>query len=243
MSRGGQPDAAPASVEIGVAAGFRAGLSLAAAGDMDLARRAELPWRARLFASLGSAADQVRAVRQVHSRVVIRVDGCEPADGPLVEADGMVSDRSSLLLTVTVADCLPIFLADPRTGAFGLVHSGWKGTGIVVEAIHAMTSAFGSRAADIAVAIGPGIGPCCYAVPFERHERFRADFGDGSVQRGLDGSYRLDLRAANAALLEREGIGSIAIVADCTSCNPLLGSFRRQGPGFTRMLAFIGAGG
>jgi YfiH family protein len=242
MSRGGQPDAAPAFVGIGVAAGFRAGLSLAAAGDMDLARRAELPWRARLFAGLGIATDRVRAVRQVHSRVVIGVDGTEPADGPFVEADGMVSDRRDLLLTVTVADCLPIFLADPRTGAFGLVHSGWKGTGIVVEAVRAMTSAFGSRAGDIAAAIGPGIGPCCYAVPIERHERFRAEFGDGAVQRGLDGSFRLDLRAANAALLEREGIGSIAIVADCTSCNPLLGSFRREGPGFTRMLAFIGAG-
>jgi hypothetical protein len=105
-----------------------------------------------------------------------------------------------------------------------------------------MTGAFGSRAADIAAAIGPGIGPCCYAVPVERHERFRADFGDRAVQRGLDGSCRLDLRAANAALLERVGVGSIAIVADCTSCDPRLGSFRREGPGFTRMLAFIGAG-
>jgi polyphenol oxidase len=243
MSRGGQPDAAPAFVGIGVAAGFRAGLSLAAAGDMDLARRTELPWRARLFAGLGIAADRVRAVRQVHSRVVIEIDGSEPADGPFVEADGMVSDRPDLLLTVTVADCLPIFLADARTGTFGLVHSGWKGTGIVVEAVRAMTRAFGSRAGDITAAIGPGIGPCCYTVPIERHVRFRADFGDRAVQQGLDGSFRLDLRAANAALLEREGIGSIAIVADCTACNPLLGSLRRQGPGFTRMLAFIGAGG
>ena len=211
-ARGGQPDGAPAFVGIDVAAGFRAGLSLAAAGDMDLARCAEQPFRARLFAVLGVAADRVRAVRQVHSRTVIVVDGTEPADGPLVEADGMVSDQPDLLLTVTVADCLPIFLADPRTGAFALVHSGWKGTGIVVEALRAMTSAFGSRAADIAAVIGPGIGPCCYAVPIERHERFRAEFGRQAVQRGLDGSFRLDLRAANAALLEREGIGSLAIV-------------------------------
>jgi copper oxidase (laccase) domain-containing protein len=123
------------------------------------------------------------------------------------------------------------------------VHSGWKGTGIVVEAVRAMTIEFGSRAADIAVTIGPGIGPCCYTVPIERHEQFRADFGDRAVQRGLDGSFRLDLRAANAALLEREGVGQVSIVADCTSCNPQLGSFRREGPGFTRMLAFIGAGG
>jgi len=243
--RGGQPDgavAAPAFAGIGVAAGFRAGLSLAAAGDMDLSRRAELPWRSRLFTALGVAPDRVRAVRQVHSRTVIRVDGSEAADGPFVEADGMVSDRPDLLLTVTVADCLPILLADPRTGGFGLVHSGWKGTGIVVEAARTMARVFGSRAADIAVTIGPGIGPCCYTVPEDRHRLFRADFGDRAVQRGLDGSFRLDLRAANVALLEREGVGHVSIVSDCTSCDPLLGSFRRQGPGFTRMLAFIGAG-
>ena len=156
----------------------------------------------------------------------------------------MVSDRPDLLLTVTVADCLPIFLADPRTGAFGLVHSGWKGTGIVVEAVRAMTRAFGSRAADIAVTIGPGIGPCCYAVPAERHERFRADFGGRAVQRGLDGSFRLDLRAANAALLEREGIGQRldrrGLHRRATRCWARSGG---KGPGFTRMLAFIGAGG
>jgi YfiH family protein len=236
-------DAAAAFFEIGVAVGFRAGLSLAAAGDMDLARRAELPYRARLFTGLGVAPDRVRAVRQIHSRTVIRVDGSEPADGPFVEADGMVSDRPGLLLTVTVADCLPIFLADARTGTFALVHSGWKGTGIVVEAVRTMIRVFGCRAADIAVTIGPGIGPCCYTVPEDRHDLFRADFGDAAVPRGLDGSFRLDLRAANAALLGREGVGPLSIVADCTACNPLLGSFRREGPGFTRMLAFIGAGG
>lgn len=227
-------------VGIRVEGGLRAGLSLAAAGDMALDRRAILPWRARLFAALGVAPGRVRAVRQVHSRTVIRVDGSEPADGPFVEADGLVSDRADLLLTVTVADCLPIYLVDRRTGAFGLVHSGWKGTGIVVEALGAMAAAYGSRTADVAVAIGPGIGPCCYAVDPRRWEAFRAEFGDRAVQRGLDGSLRLDLRAANLGLLERAGVGRVEVVADCTACGSRLGSFRRQGPSFTRMLAFIG---
>jgi len=103
-----------------------------------------------------------------------------------------------------------------------------------------MGAAFGTRAADLAVTIGPGIGPCCYTVPADRYELFRAGFGPESVQRGADGGYRLDLRAANAALLEREGVGGVAVVSDCTACNPLLGSFRREGAAFTRMLAFIG---
>ncbi len=218
-----------------------AGISLARAGDMDLAKRSDLPWRERLFAVLGVGSERVRCVRQVHSRRVVRIDGSEPLDGPFVEADGMVSDRRELLLTITVADCLPIFLADRRAGAFAIVHSGWKGTGIVVEAIRMMAGAYGARAADLTVTIGPGIGPCCYTVPVERYEGFRCRFGDRAVRCGADGSFRLDLRAANASLLEREGVEDVTIVSDCTSCNPLLGSFRREGAtAFTRMLAFVG---
>jgi len=226
----------------GASSGLRAGISLARAGDMDLARRRELPYRGRLLSALGVEPSRARAVRQVHSRTVVRVDGRGPVDGPFVEADGMVSDRQDLLLTVTVADCLPIFLEDRRTAAFGIVHSGWKGTGIVVEAIRAMTTAYGSRPADLAVTVGPGIGPCCYTVPRERAERFLAEFGPGAVARGPEADHRLDLAAANVRLLERGGVEDVTVITDCTSCTAGLGSSRREGAGaFTRMLAFIGA--
>jgi YfiH family protein len=237
----GQPAGTALFVELPAGGGIRTGISLARAGDMDLARRGSLPWRARLFAALGVDPGRVRCVRQVHSRAVVRMDGSEPLEGPFVEADGMVTDRADLVLTVTVADCLPIYLVDPRTGAFALVHSGWKGTGIVLEAVRMMRSIYGTRPADLAVTIGPGIGPCCYTVPAERHDRFRSEFGPRAVQRGAEGSFRLDLRAANSSLLEREGVEDVTVVSDCTACNPLLGSFRREGAGaFTRMLAFIG---
>lgn len=241
---GGAPSAGAALFKgIPLDGGPRAGISLALAGDMDLAKRHDLPWRAALFAAIGVAPDRVRCVHQVHSLRVVRIDGSEPFDGPFTDADGMVTDRPDLLLSVTVADCLPIFLADRRTGAFGLVHSGWKGTGIVVEALRLMRSAFGTRIADLAVTIGPGIGPCCYTVPAGRHQEFQARFGPAAAPRGPDGTLRLDLRAANVSLLEREGLEQVAVVRDCTSCDPRFGSFRREGPAaFTRMLAFVGAG-
>ncbi len=244
----GQPAGAALFVQIPLdGSGTRAGISLARAGDMGLTRRGDPLQRGdprsrnALLAALGVEPGRVRYVRQVHSRTIVRIDGTESPDSPLIEADGMVTDRAELLLAVTVADCLPIFLADRRTGVFGLVHSGWKGTGIVLEAVRMMTSTYGSRTADLAVTIGPGIGPCCYTVPVERYERFRTRFGPLAVQRGPDGSPRLDLRAANGVLLEREGVEEVTIITDCTSCNPLLGSFRREGAAaFTRMLAFIG---
>jgi YfiH family protein len=226
----------------------RAGISLLCAGNMGLARRASDPSYGRLLAALGVTADRARSVAQIHSRSVVIVDGQPPASVVAAQADGMATLRPDLLLTVTVADCLPIFLADRVSGAFAIVHSGWKGTGIVVDAIRHLAERFGTRARDLVVAIGPGIGPCCYTVPQERYEEFCARFGPTAVAGGdaahgeaARGDFRLDLRRANIALLESEGVRDISVVEECTCCSPRLGSFRREGPGeFTRMLAFIG---
>jgi YfiH family protein len=222
---------------------LRAGLSLARAGDMSLARRHDAPHRAAFFHAARIPTDRVFGLHQVHSKSVLVIDRQDPESLADVDADGLVTSRGDVFLTVTVADCLPIFLVDQASGAFGLVHSGWKGTGIVVEALHLMAEAFGTRAPDVCAAIGPGIGSCCYTVPPERHEIFRAQFGEHAAVRGPAGDYRLDLKAANVRLMESAGVTRIAVAADCTSCSPALGSFRREGQGFRRMLAFIGPQG
>jgi len=224
------------------ARGIRAGLSLAKAGDMALSRSRELPWRDRFLLEIGAASGSVFALHQVHSRNVL-VIGCQQASSLVsVEGDGLVSDRPDALLTVTVADCLPVFLVDNARGAYGVVHSGWKGTGIVREALRLMTHAFGTAPADVSAVLGPCIGTCCYKVQHARYERFRLDFGDRAVVLGPEpDDYRLDLRAANVELLAQAGVSDISVASDCTCCSPALGSFRRQGPeSFTRMLAFIG---
>jgi polyphenol oxidase len=220
---------------------LRAGISLAHAGDMALSRRFSHPFRSRLLARLGIPAEKAFAVRQVHSRSVIVLNDQRPEELAGVESDGMITDRADAVLTVTVADCLPIFLVDRMTGAFGLVHSGWKGTGIVLEAVRLMGELFHSRPVDLSAAIGPGIGSCCYAVPEERAAGFAARFGADAVVRGTGQDPRLDLRRANIGLLREAGVGDISVVTDCTCCTPALGSFRRQGAAdFTLMLACIG---
>jgi YfiH family protein len=235
-----EPGAASAPLPCGP--GLRSGISLAAAGDMRLSLRDSLHNRVRVAESMGFTPERVFALRQVHSHMVVIVDAGDAPDP--VEADGMVTTRPDVLLTVTVADCLPIVLSDPRTGAFGLVHSGWKGTGIVMEALGLMEKSFGTRPRDVGVTVGPGIGACCYAVPEERARGFAASYGYGSVTRMPDGQPALDLRAANVALLTRAGVQDITVVSDCTSCNASLGSFRRQGPdGYTLMLAWVCAAG
>ena len=220
---------------------LQAGISLARTGDMS--RRRAGPARSRFFERLSMDEAGVFALTQVHSRRVLVVDGQTPQELAGTEADGMVTTRGDAVLTVTVADCLPIFLADPVTGAFGLVHSGWKGTGIVRAALEAMAGAFGTDPHTVSVTIGPGIGPCCYRVPEERAAAFALEFGAAAVVRGADGTPRLDLRAANVALLHAAAVEDIAVVEDCTCCTSFLSSFRRQGAdAFTLMLAFIRRG-
>ncbi|HET6450035.1 MAG TPA: polyphenol oxidase family protein, partial [Spirochaetia bacterium] len=184
--------------------------------------------------------NRLYGVRQVHSRVVEIVDGQEPEELRARDADGLLTTRAPAVLSVTVADCLPIYLADRTSGAFGIVHSGWRGTGIVSEALSLLASRFGCRPRDVQALIGPGIGPCCYSVPPDRAELFSSKFGADTVIR-RDGVPHLDLRAANVALLTQAGVEEISVVTDCTSCTPFLGSFRRQGPSaYTLMLAWIG---
>jgi copper oxidase (laccase) domain-containing protein len=111
-------------------------------------------------------------------------------------------------LTVTVADCLPIFLYDRAGRAFGLLHSGWQGTGIAAEAVRLLVEQFGVERSSLVAVLGPGIGACCYAVEPDRCERFRGEFGLRAVRR-QGGRCFLDLRAANAELLAASGVQEV----------------------------------
>ncbi len=100
---------------------------------------------------------------------------------------------------------------------------------------------YGVQAATLVAVLGPGIGPCCYAVDAGRAELFERQFGGPAVRDAAGGRAYLDLRAANAALLEAAGVREVHAAAECTACTGELFSFRRDGPGFGRMAAFIGA--
>ncbi len=216
----------------------RAFLSPRSAGDMAYRPGAGNPLRDAWLSSAGFDPGSMLAVILAHSR---RVE-CVRSPGELagVESDGIVTDNPGACAVVTVADCMPIFLFDPDSGAFGVLHSGWKGTGILSTAVALMAERFGSRPGRLSVCLGPAIGPCCYPVPEERARAFAAEFGDAAVSRE-GGLPRLDLRAANLALAESLGIATLSAAAECTACEPRLGSYRRQGAGcFTRMAAAIG---
>ena len=220
----------------------RATLSPKAAGSFALSRseRRELYLR-----QLGVEGGRVHYLNQVHSRTVRAVRpgeaGCFDVDpDALPEADGLIAGDRDAVLCVTVADCLPIFLYDGRTGSFGLLHSGWKGTGIATEAVGLMSREYGCRGEDMWALLGPCIGSCCYRVPEDRYRLFRERYGPEAAVQRTEGFF-LDLQATNRSLLAAQGITHIATVNECTCCSPRLASFRREGPqAFGLMLAVVG---
>src|SRR6185436_6868278 len=67
---------------------------------------------------------------------------------------------------VYVADCVPILIADARSGLCAAVHAGWRGTvaGVLAAALRRLIDERRARPADLRVALGPSIGPCCFEV-------------------------------------------------------------------------------
>jgi hypothetical protein len=218
-------------------------LSFASQGDMKFGEASFIANRERFLSGLGIEPGSSRGLRLAHSRNVLfpeAADDIAPLASAAGGADGLLVRDRGLAPTVTVADCMPIWLLDRDSGAFGLLHSGWKGTGILRVAVLELVHRFGSRPQSVAAVLGPAIGSCCYAVPAERALSFAAEFGEeAALHRG--GEAFLDLRAANIALAESLGIGYLLSIDTCTSCDRRLGSYRRQGSdSFTRMLAVCG---
>lgn len=173
------------------------------------------------------------AVELIHSKIVYDID--LPEQLYMKQGDGIVTRNRNVVPVVTVADCMPLYIYDTKSKSFGVLHSGWKGTGIVGEAIKIIEEKYSSKPEDICVAIGPHIGSCCYNINGERAEYFKNNFCEECVEK-IDGDeYSLSLTKANLAVLKKCGIpeGNIKIMDECTCCHKengefKFGSFRRQ---------------
>lgn len=205
----------------------------------------------RLADSIAVDASRLLRLRQVHGRDVLtlRRGGALPPVDPAPEADALVADEPDAALVIRGADCVPVLVADRRTGAVGAAHAGWKGTalGTAVAAVEAMQAAFGSRPADLVVALGPSIGPCCYQVGENLLTAFAAaGHAQASAERWFArrADIRLDLWTANADQLEAAGVpaAQIHVSGLCTACHlEQCFSYRREGEGTGRLAGVIRA--
>ncbi len=218
-------------------------LFLQAAGDMGPSGEAS-GHRDTALRSVGVDPADFRMVRQVHSRTVIDWFRIPPigdrSSGTIPYGDGIMFDRDSCWAGVTVADCMPVFVEHAESGTAAILHSGWKGTGIVADAIHGICSRLDTGPEQLRVVLGPAISVEAYAVPAERAEGYAAAFGDTAVVT-RNGQWYLDLETANLGILRDIGVAHVRVVRSCTFSNAELGSYRRDGADrFVRMLAVAG---
>ena len=240
------------------------GLSLKAAGSMRFRWNETNPNRELLksaVVSAGSTTVSIVPVQLEHTHIVYDIKQASDTAGKI--GDGIITTNKTLVPSVTVADCMPLYIYEPETGVFGIVHSGWKGTGIVADAIALATQNYGARAENFLVTLGPHIRACCYIVNEERAQWFSENFTPECVtplEPGIEVSwntgggklYRLSLEKANLAALKKAGVPdeNIWIHPACTCCTQkngvhIYGSNRRetaaagQPDKFTVQAAFI----
>lgn len=163
-------------------------------------------------------------MRQVHGRTV-RV--ATPGKLDLGAADAAIAATPGVAVSVLTADCVPVLLSAAAGSIVAAVHAGWRGTAVDVvgDTVRLFESQFGVSPATIDAALGPAIGACCYAVGSDVVDAMREQpalvaAGASVVAADAGGAWRVDLRAANRALLGAAGLDGdrIRSVGPCTRC-------------------------
>jgi purine-nucleoside/S-methyl-5'-thioadenosine phosphorylase / adenosine deaminase len=160
----------------------------------------------RLLSELGADGFRLASLRQRHSAIIYSVSPRRgsiplqydlsgyrsPAQSrkqPIPFGDALITNHAQILLSVRVADCMPILLVDCQNRAVAAVHAGWRGAlgRIVEKTVGEMRRVFHSRPEKLIAAIGPSIRACCYEVGEEVVDAFRGRFArpEKFIRRGF----------------------------------------------------------
>lgn len=188
--------------------------------------------------SIGFDVEKLVLTRQTHSdivRVVTQKDAISLDHRACPECDALITNDPGTALVVFTADCTPMLLHDPVTGAVGAVHAGWRGTAqnIAGKTVAAMCREFDCHPENIHAAIGPNIGPCCFETDGEVPLAMVAAFGEAAKAyiRQVGEKFYVDLKQINALALQNAGVTQIEISRECTMCAPnRFWSHRVHGP-------------
>ena len=149
--------------------------------------------------------------------------------------DGWITTGAGILLTVTVADCVPVYLLAPGRG-IALLHAGWRGTagGIVARGVERLKSETGCAEAEIVMHCGVGICGPCYEVGSE------VMLSCGAAAEGR-GPWHLDLREQLVGQAAELGVRSITRSTWCSAHERShFYSHRGSGGSDGRMAAYLG---
>jgi YfiH family protein len=188
-------------------------------------------WRA--FRASVPSFSGVVVSHQVHGNVV---SWHESLSGMLIDGDGdgHATATSGVLLTVTTADCVPVYLADPVAGQVALAHAGWRGTaaGILEQALAVLTTR-GSRVENVLIHCGVGICGRCYEVGAEV-------FTGLGLPVPPNGKGQVDLRQVLVEEARRQGADKVSTSQFCSAHDPGFFSHRAGRGADGRMVAYLG---
>jgi YfiH family protein len=191
-------------------------------------------WRA-VRAAFGPRFPGVVLSHQIHGTAVAWHRASTPGWLILDGSDGHATGAPGLLLTITVADCIPVYLVAPGKQVVALLHAGWRGTvGRILErGVELVKREAFVRAADIVMHCGPGICGACYEVGSEVLSELR---GRVETEPG-----RVDLRQVLVEQGRALGLRQISTSAWCSAHDrDQFFSHRASGGRDGRMIAYAG---
>jgi len=170
--------------------------------------------------AIGADVEKLALNFQVHSARVLRAAPALRGE----HADGLWTDEPGLPILAMSADCLPIALVRAGKPGLAVLHAGWRGllAGIVAAGTEVLDGG------ELAAAVGPAIGPCCYEVGEEVAAPFRERFGDDVVRQG-----RLDLWTSAERALRAAGVERVDRFDRCTACEAETFFSHRRDAGLT----------
>jgi len=186
-------------------------------------------------AAMRPAFTAFQMAHQVHGTEVIWHEGVAPGWHVKDDADGHATSQQGLLLSVTVADCVPIYLVHRDGLAVALLHAGWRGVagGMLRSGLMILAARSGATPGDLVMHCGVAICGSCYEVG---EEVARAVLGP----RAKGGKQKIDLRAELARQASELGVEDATISSLCSRCNnDRFFSHRANGDG-GRQIAYLG---
>lgn len=158
-----------------------------------------------LLRAAGCEGRELLAVHQVHGGTVVHVQRGRPHDND-TKADALVGDDPDRVLSVRVADCVPVLMSTGDGRAVAAVHTGWRG--VVAGAALGALEVLRAHGDHVVAAIGPSIGFDAFEVGPEVLDEFSRLFGeDAPIRCDPDGKGRVDLRECLRLQLLAAGIG------------------------------------
>ena len=143
--------------------------------------------RKKFLSQVGIDYRSLITAKQVHGKNVEYVtqknkgSGALDYESSISDTDGFITDQPGLPIAVLTADCLSVFIYDPKQPAIAMVHAGWRSTeqNIATQAVKCMQEKFASQPKELLAGFGPCIQACC----FEVEKDFKSNFSFGLLKR------------------------------------------------------------